>query len=287
MEEKIKHLDFYVRETLSNLGRWEYPKIEIEKDDKNLFLGSGGASSVAKIFAEKFNGVALNASNYKMFIENIIKKDFASIYIINASGGKDGYNMAKHIEGMNLKPNLITCNKDAPAKEFVDKIFLIPALTEPPTYNVSTYSSMIYWLFREDINRIKELIDKLKIPDLRRYKYVFFLAADKFQSIAEMTSEKTAETLEGIGSNSDGLTNALHGILRQPNKDRLIFCLNQNYPLKDRENLYELNIDSHLGLLLGTYYIIGKNQTDKDTENLLKNYQETAKVFGWKIKKFF
>ena len=287
MKEKIKHLDFYVRETLSNLERWKYPKIEIEKDDKNLFLGSGNASSVAKIFAEKFNGLALDASNYKIFLERSIKKDFASIYIINASGGKDGYNMAKYIKEMNLNPNLITCNKDAPAKEFINKMFLIPALIEPPTYNVSTYSSMIYWLFRENVSEIKGLIDKLEIPNLKKYKYIFFLAADKFQSIAEMTSEKTAETLGGIGSNSDGFTNAFHGILRQPNKDRLIFCLNQNYPLKERENIYELNIDSYLGLLLSTYYIIGKNQTDKDTENLLKNYQEATKVLDWRIKKFF
>jgi len=287
MKGKIKHLDFYVRETLSNLERWKYPRIEIEKDDKNLFLGSGNAGSVAKIFAEKFNGVALDASSYKMFLERSIKRDFASIYIINASGGKDGYNMAKYIEEMNLRSNLITCNKDAPAKEFVDKISLIPALKEPPTYNVSTYSSMIYWLFRENVSEIKELIDKLKIPDLRRYKYIFFLAADKFQNIAEMTSEKIAETLEGIGSNSDGFTNAFHGILRQPNKDRLIFCLNQKCPLKDRENIYELNTNSYLGLLLGTYYVIGKNQTDRDTENLLKNYQETAKALDWKIKKIF
>jgi len=287
MKEKIRHLDFYVREALSNLGRWEYPEIEIEKDDKNLFLGSGNASPVAKIFTERFNGIALDASNYKTFLARSIKKDFASIYVINASGGKDGYEMAKYIKGMDLRPNLITCNKNAPAKKFVDKMFIVPALIEPPTYNVSTYSSMIYWLFRENINEIRKLIDRLEIPDLRKCKYIFFLAADKFQSIAEMVSRKTAETLEGIGSNSDGLTNSLHGILRQPNKDRLIFCLNQNYLLKERENIYELNIDSHLGLLLSTYYIIGKNQTDKDTENLLKNYQETAKVFGWKFKNFF
>jgi len=272
-------------ETLDNLEKWNYPKLEIEKDDGNLFLGSGAAGSVAKLFAEKFNGMVLDASNYRGFLERRINKIFTSVYIINASGGKDGYNMAKFISEINLKPNLITCNENAPAKEFTDKIFLIPSLMEPPTYNASTYSSMIYWVFKENINDIRDLISKIKVPDLRKYKYIFFLAADKYQSIAEMTSEKVAETLEGIGSNSDGFTNAFHGILRQPNKNRLIFCLNQKYPFKD--NIYELNIDSYLGLLLATYYIIGNNQTDKDTENLLRNYQETAKEFGWKINKVF
>ncbi len=170
MAQKIKHLDFYVTDVLSNLEKWVYPKLEIKKDDKNLFLGSGSAGSVAKIFAEKFNGIALDASNYKRFLKETVNKNFASIYVINASGGKDGYNMAKFIREMDLKPNLITCNENAPAGKFVDKMFVIPSLIEPPTYNVSTYSSMIYWLFRENIREIKDLIDKLEVPNLKKYK---------------------------------------------------------------------------------------------------------------------
>jgi fructoselysine-6-P-deglycase FrlB-like protein len=285
MEQKIQHLDFYVMESLNHLEKWKFPKLNIKKSEKNVFMGSGSAGCVSKLFVEKFNGSALNISNYKRFFERTPKKIRVSIYIISASGGKDAINMAQFLKSKNLKANLITCNKDAPAKKFVKKIFVFPTLKEPPTYNVSTYSSMIYWLFKDDIKKIKNLIKKIEIPNLRKYKYIFFLASDKYDVIAEMASRKVAETLEGIGSNGDGFSNSVHGMLRQPNKKRLVFCLNQKYPLK--EDVYELNIDSHLGLMLITYYIIGRNQTDKDTKNLLKNYQQIIKKLNWKLNKVF
>jgi hypothetical protein len=37
--------------------------------------------------------------------------------------------------------------------------------------------------------------------------------------------------------------------------------------------------------MMATYYIIGKNQTEKNTENLLKNYEETSKKLGWEFNK--
>lgn len=285
MTQKIEHLDYYVIKTLENLEKWKYPKLEIKKDDTNIFLGSGTAACVGRLFVDKFNGISLNVSNYKQFFERAIKKDFASINIVNASGGKDGLNMASFLENLGFEPNLITCNKDPPAKKFLkeENIFVFPSFIEPPTYNVSTYSSMIYWLFKENVKQIKEFIENMKIPDLGKYKYVFFLASDKYGTLAEIASRKVAETLEGIGSNGEGFSNGSHGMLRQPNKERLVFCLNQKYYIQD--NTYELEFDSYLGLMLLVYYIIGKNQTKQDTQNILKNYEETSKKLGWEFNK--
>jgi len=285
MRQEIKHLDYYVIKTIENLEKWEYPKLKIKRDDSNIFLGSGTAACIGELFTEKFNGISLNVSNYKRFFEKVIKRDFASINIVNASGGKDGLTMASFLSDRGFKPNLITCNRDAPAKKFIkeENIFVFPSFQEPPTYNVSTYSSMIYWLFREDMKKIKEFINNIKIPNLRKYKYIFFLASDEYTTVARIVSRKVAETLEGIGSNGDGFSNGSHGMLRQPNKERLIFCLNQKYFTE--ENVYRLNINSYLGLILSTYYIIGKNQNDQDTENLLKDYKEISKKLGWKFNK--
>lgn len=288
MNKKTESLDFYVMETINNLGKWKFPNLKIKKDRGNVFLGSGSAACVARLFAEKFNGLALNVSSYQRFFKENSRKNFNSIYIINASGGKDGLKMARFLKETGLKPSLITCNPNAPAKKSVKSTYVFPALLEPPTYNVSTYSSMIYWLFKEDLKNIDNFIKKLATPNLRKYKYVFFLATDKYAVIAEMAARKIAETLEGIGSNGDGISNGLHGMLRQPNKNRLTFCLNQKYPLKNKNGgTYELNIDSYLGLMLCVYYIIGKNQTDKDTKNLLENYQEISKKFNWKFNKIW
>lgn len=283
--QKVEKLDYYVTETLNNLDKWTYPDVDIKPDDTNIFLGSGSAACVAQLFTYKLGGLALNASDYKGYFQRSIKKDFATVNIISASGGKDTIAMAEFLNEMGIKPNLITCNDDAPAKLLVNKSFVFPSFIEPPTYNTSTYASMIYWLFNENLDEIKKTISQLQVPNLRKYKYIFFLAADKYAIIGDMAERKAAEVLEGIGANSDGFTHGSHGMLRQPNPDRLIFLMNQLYPLPD--NTYLLTINSFLGLMLTTYYIIGKNQTDKDTQNLLKNYGDTVKAMGWKLNKVF
>ena len=120
----MEHLDYYVIKTLENLDKWEYPKLKIKKDDTNVFMGSGSAACVGRLFADKFNGVSLNVSNYKQFFENAVKKDFASVNVISASGGKDGIKMVEFLKNLDIEPNLITSNKDAPAKQLIRKCCL-------------------------------------------------------------------------------------------------------------------------------------------------------------------
>jgi len=283
--KNIKTLDFYVLRAIEHLEGLRLPEIKIEINDKNIFLGSGSAACLAELFTKRFGGFSRNVNNYKRFFKKADNKNIGSTYIISASGGKDAVKMADFLVKAGLETTLITCNEEAPAKKLSEKTIVFPALQEPPTYNVSTYSSMIYWLFGENINKIKKILRQLKIPNLRKYKYIFFLAADEYDVIAKMASRKVAETLEGIGSNGDGFSNSAHGMLRQPNKQRLVFCLNQSWP--EKEDVYSISIDSHLGLMLASYYVIGKNQTKKDTKNLLKDYEKTIKRLGWKINKIF
>ncbi len=277
-------LDKFVVRTLDSLKDWNYPSLPIKRSAKNVFLGSGSAACAGKLFSEKFGGFALNASNYETFFNANPANDFASINIVSASGGKDGIKMASFLSSRGFSPSLITCNANPPAGKLIKQgsVFVFPALNDPPTYNVSTYGSMIYWLFNENPAKIKELISGLEVPNLRKYSYVFFLASDRHATIAEMASRKVAETLEGIGSNGDGFTNGSHGMLRQPNKNRLVVCLNQEC---DNDNVYNINIDSCLGLMMASYYIIGKNQTENDTKNLLADYEKTSQKLGWKFNK--
>jgi len=164
-----------------------------------------------------------------------------------------------------------------------EDIFVFPSIVEPPTYNVSTYAAMIYWLLKENLQEIENAIKNLKVPNLRKHKFIFFMVGDKYEAIGRMATRKVAETLAGLGANGCGYSNAVHGMLIQPNKDRLIFCLNCEYD--GPGNVYNLNIDSYLGSLLCLHYIIGKNQTDKDSENILRNYFENAKKQGWEFNK--
>jgi hypothetical protein len=283
-QEKIEKLDHYAIKTLESLPNWKYPELKIEKSGKNIFMGSGDAANTGKIFAQILGGRALNVCNYQIFFENEPNRD-SDIYIVNASGGKDGLKMAKWLTERNWHPKLLTNNPEPPAGKYLrpEDIFVFPADKEPPTYNVSTYASMIYWLLKEDLPQIEDKIKNLEIPDLRKYKFIFFMVQDKYETLGRMATRKIAETLAGVGANGCGYSNAVHGMLTQPNKDRLVFCMNCKY--EGSGDVYELNIDSYLGLLLCIHYIVGKNQTDQDSENILRNYMENAKRQGWEFNK--
>ena len=247
-------------------------------------MGSGDAANTGKIFAQIFGGHALNICNYQIFLENELNRD-SIIYIICASGGKDGIKMAQWLTEKGWQPKLITSNPEPPMGKFLkaENIFVFPSIIEPPTYNVSTYAAMVYWLLKEDLQTIKEKIKNLEIPNLRKYKFIFFMAQDRYEAIGRMATRKIAETLAGVGANGCGYSNAVHGMLVQPNADRLVFCMNCKYD--GPGDIYNLDIDSYLGLLLCLHYIIGKNQTDQDSENILQNYFENAKKQGWEFNK--
>lgn len=282
--QKIKKLDEYAEKTLEKLAEWEYPNLKIEKTEKNIFMGSGDAANTGKIFSKFLGGRSLNVCNYQNYFESFPPEN-PNIYIICASGGKDGTKMAQWLTEKGWEPKLITSNPEPPMGKFLKKenIFAFPSIAEPPTYNVSTYSAMIYWLLKENIEEIKNIFKSMEVPNLRKYKFIFFMVGDKYEAIGRMATRKTAETLSGLGANGCGYSNAVHGMLIQPNADRLIFCLNCRYD--GPGDVYELHIDSYLGSLLCLHYIIGKNQTDKDSENILENYFENAKKQGWEFNK--
>ncbi|MBI4176835.1 MAG: hypothetical protein HY516_00550 [Candidatus Aenigmarchaeota archaeon] len=277
-------LDYYVMKTLDDLESWEYPSLPLKRDGKNLFIGSGNASSVAGIFAKKFGGNAVSIANYREYLSSQSGSDFASINIINASGGKDGVNMASFLKQNGFNFNLLTCNPQPPAGEFLPKenIFIFPSFVEPPTYNVSTYASMIYAIMKERVADIKEKIRTMEIPDLRKYKFIFFVAEDKYELPAIMSARKVGESLAGLGSAGEGISSAQHGMIVHENDNRLDFCMNCETGTK---NVYKLEIQSYLGLVMSAYYIIGKNQTESDMGNIMKNYQSTAQKLGWKFNK--
>jgi hypothetical protein len=282
--QKIEKLDYYAMKTLKDLPQWKYPDLKIEKSEKNIFMGSGDANNTGRIFAQILGGHSLNICNYQWFFENEPSRD-SNIYILNASGAKDGPKMAQWLTERNWHPKLLTNNPEPPAGKFLrsEDVFVFPANIEPPTYNVSTYAAMLYWLLKEDLQEIEEKIKSLEIPDLRQYKFIFFMVQDKYEVLGRMATRKVAETLAGVGANGCGYSNGVHGMLVQPNKERLVFCMNCKY--EGAENTYELNIDSFLGLLLCIHYIVGKNQTDHDSANIMHNYMENAKKQGWEFNK--
>jgi hypothetical protein len=97
-----------------------------------------------------------------------------------------------------------------------------------------------------------------------------------------MATRKVGECLENIMANGEGQSQATHGVILQPNKHRLIIRLNTNFPVNNSK-FYDINIDSFLGLLASTYYLIGQNQKNSDIKNTINNYSKTVQENHWKL----
>lgn len=281
MDTKIEKLDSYVIKTLDVIGSWEYPQVDIKKSDFNIFMGSGSAVCVAQMFTYKFGGVSLSADQYLAFLQNTTEKQH-NIYILSASGGKDAVNMAQACKEYGMPASLITCNQDAPCKDLVKEIFVFPSFVDPPTYNVSTYFGMVFWLFGENPRDVRDFVLKLKKINLKKYKSIFFVSDDLHTPIAKMATRKVGECLENVMANGEGQSQAAHGVVLQPNKHRLIIRLNCNFPVNNQK-YYDINTDTFLGLLASTYYLIGQNQKNSDIKNTINNYSKIVKERNWQL----
>lgn len=271
----IETLDKYVLKTLDNLANWKMPKLDI-KPGFNLYMGSGNAFQTAKIYANHFGGVAADTTYYPKFAK--LKDRFDEIIVISASGGKDGLKMAEMFKGCTL----LTCAKNPPAAPFAKKIYTFPSMEEPPSYNISTYSSMIHALNpKEDLSKIRKYIESIKAPDLKKYSFIPVVSANENEPVAQMCATKIRETI-GLGSVGKSMAEGMHGWFLHERNDEAALCLNlpEFAPSKNKINI---NYPSNLGLMLSAYYLIGKSQTDALSQEILDNYKKVSAAVGWKF----
>jgi len=167
----------------------------------------------------------------------------------------------------------------------VEDIFAFPAIKEPPTYNVSTYAAMLYGILKEDISGAAQRIESLPVPEFAKIQICFFLTDDKYEPAGRAAKRKVAETLAGLGADAGGYSNAAHGMLLQPNADRLIVCINCDY--EGEGDWRRFDADSYVEAILSVHYIVGKNQTTADSQNILRNYFDNAQKQGWQFGKIW
>ncbi|VVB61037.1 Uncharacterised protein [uncultured archaeon] len=274
----IETLDKYVLKVLDSLQNWKMPDVPI-KQGFNLFIGSGNAFQVAKIYANHFGGIVTDTTNYRHFFK--YSDRFDTKIIVSASGGKER-EWIETAQAFAGDCTLLTCAQNPPLGQYVKKIITFPCMQDPPSYNTSTYASMIHALDpKEDISKIREYIKKLQTQKLFKYSFIPVISADENEPIAQMCATKIRETL-GIGSVGKSIAEGMHGWFLHDRKDEVALCLNlpEFAPAK---NKIHVNYNSNLGLILSAYYIIGKSQTDKLSQEILDNYKKVSAATGWKF----
>lgn len=190
----FNNLDKVVLDSLRFLQNVKIPQVDFTDKGRVLVCGSGNAFLTGKILFHDGGAVVANESDY----EEKLKIPVNKAYIISSSGGKNAPQIAKACKDKRLEVSLLTCNPNAPAIEFSDRYYIFPSMSEPYTYNTSTYLSMVLSKTHEDPKSIHDHITTNVNPSLKQfnlsdYNKFYILVPDKFENVKEMFRIKFIE----------------------------------------------------------------------------------------------
>lgn len=259
----MESLKYYVDKIPDVLETLDKEGVSLPDLSGYSFFGSGNAYQVARIYARYFNGYAYPSEDY----DQIKKLD--KVCIISASGGKDSIKLATYFKDSIL----LTCNPNAPAKSLVKETIEIPALTEPPFYNVTTYAAMIYLLSR----------DRIKVPSLDNNliswlsrSNIIFIAEKKNHPIASMCALKVREIFGKLAL-SLTIEESYHGWFLHPLTEESVITIGVDFDLKDSYKVSGNNLE----ILSKIYYHIGYLQEALNIKEY--DYENVIKKRGWKL----
>lgn len=245
------------------INRIEEEGVELPDLNGCAFIGNGNAFHIARLYAMNYNGTVYRAEE----ISRLPK--WLKICMVSASGGKDSINVCKHFSNSTL----LTCNTNAPSKEYASKTVVIPAEKEPPFYNVTTYAGMIYLL--ERIKPKQPSVDDLLLKELN-YNAIIFIASLKKHPVASMAALKMREI---FGKMALSLTReeAYHGWFLHPTKKEGVITIDTDFEMNSPYKISGNLID----LMIKLYYNIGILQEIKNP--LEPNYQRILDLRNWKL----
>jgi len=74
----------------------------------------------------------------------------------------------------------------------------------------------------------------------------------------------------------------MHGWFLHQRPDEFVICLDLP-EFESAKNKMAITYGSCLGLMLSTYFIIGKNQTDRLSSEIVSSYKKISDMMGWKF----
>jgi len=267
------NLNENVLEALEFFSKNSPPLLDMRRFNLPFVVGSGNAFNTGKIIFSDRSAIFADESNFKQIInsyEDIIKKGLINqAVIISASGEKDSVWEVELAKKHKLKTILLTCEPKSSAAQVADEVLAYRKISEPYTYNVSTYLGMVLSSTGERPNEIKERLLSLVIPDnFPSYSSYSFVLPDKFMEICPMIDIKESELFGphlSIRAFSQG--HARHAKFVIPwDKELVISIGEENKFFGHLENRWDVKADDSMGfaeMLCLTYYIVGKIQEIK------------------------
>lgn len=271
----LKALEFFKKE--------KKVKLKLPEDKLILAVGSVNAFNTAKLLLSNQATIFADESNLKntlqVFQKLIKDKVIKKALLISASGEKDAVWEMQELKKRNIEVTLLTCNPQASTIAMADFHYVFKKLTEPYSYNFSTYFSMLLSSHNENIGEMIKYLKSLKIEkQLKNFNYFTFLLPDKWRAVADMIKVKDDELFAAKSSlRAFSYGQARHAKFIYQNKKEMVLSFGDNDYFGFLENRLELKIPTKVGpafaLALG-YYIVGLIQKQKPDyfKKSLKDY---------------
>lgn len=294
--KNIPNLDVCVLAALELFMKEKIPKMKIPYK-RPLVVGSGNAAATGRIIFEKKDAVFADESTYESKLKNI--KNIDGVVLLSASGAKHAPIIAKCSKKFRKHVTLITNSPNAPAKKDLDMkheydMYVFPKNREPYTYNTSTYMGMILGETKEDPKKIydfiKKKIDKLKMPNFKKYKHYYLLIPEEFSGVIRLLNVKFIELFgRNISRDVETFEYIKHATTVVPVKDELFISFGEKNKIYGKDRLFvplPSNADYVAMMAIG-YYIVGKIQGAQPPwfkDNIGKYTKFISGVFGSEIR---
>lgn len=252
------------------------PRVDFDRFSRPLVVGSGNAAATGRIMYADEDAVFADESTYESRLRTASNID--GVVLVSASGGKHAPEIAQVLrcEDKSTPPLvLLTCNRDAEAKENVHEMIVFPWNPEPYTYNTSTYMGMILAKTEEDPKAILKHIRQVVDPIIHEFDAhfansdaYFLLVPEEFDLIRTMLSTKFVE-LFGRQVARDVLTKAqaMHATTLVPCDTELFISFDEeNTWWGDPKRRLYIPLPAEAGyaaMMAIGYYVIGKIQAQK------------------------
>ena len=292
--DNLPNLDQTVLDSLDFFDKNPPPILNITNFNLPFVVGSGNAYNTGLIIFSGRSAIFADESNFKGIIssfEEVIKKKLITqAFIVSASGVKDSIWEIEIAKKYSLHTTLLTTKGESAAAKIADKVYVTKSITEPYTYNTSTYMGMILSKTKENPSEIKKYIESLNFPkNFADYSAYSFVLPDKYMEICPMLEIKKDELFgPEISLRAFSQGHARHAKFIVRSKKELVISIGEkNEFFGNSENRWDIfppkTID-FAGIMAITYYIVGKIQGSKPPyfkDNIQRYFSDyESKIYG-------
>lgn len=283
--ENIINLDQGVVRALEFFAKNKAPKLNLNRFSFPIVVGSGNAYNTGQILFSGRKAIIADESTFKNIIKSyqdlVNKKVIKEVVVISASGEKDSVWELKLAKKNKLKTILLTCSPESSASKIADEVIVYPKISEPYTYNISTYLGMVLSSTKESPKKILEFLKKLKLKsDFKNYSSYAMVVPDEFVAITPMIDIKKSELFGSkISLRAFSFGQARHAKFVIKDKKELVITLGKvkNLYFGDFQSRWQINLPNKIDfafILCLAYYLVGNIQKSKATyfKNNIKNY---------------